>query len=392
MKVRFITFGCRLNKAEALQMEAEYLAKGWELTESNDDADRFVVRGCSVTARAQHECEKLIAHLKRHHPTTPLLVCGCLKRIGNQTRNRVGDTIGDRVDTLPMRTARAYLKVQDGCNGKCSFCIVPKFRGKSTSVPFSTATDKARRFIDAGYHEIVITGCNLSLYASEGNHLAELVSAIAELDAGCRVRIGSLEPFAGASETIHAMAEHENICRFVHLPVQSGSAKILRAMNRPYSPHEIDTLINLAVKLMPGIGLGCDIITGFPGETDIDFAASRGLLARHPFNNIHAFPYSERPGTPAAMMPDAVHKSVRSARAHELSHLIKVKRQAFAKSFIGKTVEMVIEDAAEGSGWTQEYLRCKLINSHASNHIVRKAIINASILRVQDDTLEGILK
>ena len=385
MKVCFETFGCRLNKAEALQMESDYLASGWTLTEKHADADLFVIRGCSVTARAQHDCERLIDHLKRHYPTVPMRVCGCLKPPAS-IRQRP-DIQPPALPTVPVRTARAYLKVQDGCAGQCTFCIVPKFRGPSKSEPFDEVLDRARRFIDAGYHEIVVTGCNLSLFASQGKRLPDLVSALAGLDPACRIRLGSLEPGPCALETIPAMAEHANVCRFLHLPVQSGSNRILLAMRRPYIVKDIVRAAKLASELMPGLGLGCDIITGFPGESDLDFAATKGLINRLSFNNAHIFPYSTRPGTLAAGFPQVVPPPTRTARAHELSKIVAERRIRFARSFIGKTVEIIVEDAEKSSGWTSEYLPARPVSGKAA----RKSSLRLFITKSNGDHLYGRL-
>ena len=388
MKVCFETFGCRLNKAEALQMEADYLADGWEVTTKHSDANLFVIRGCSVTARAQYECEKLIDHLKRRYPSAGIKICGCLKSIdspatvkhpGNQTIDQPNNR------TIPLRTARAYLKVQDGCAGKCTFCIVPKFRGDSRSESFTNLLDRAKRFIDSGYHEIVVTGCNLALYASEGKRLPDLISALAGLDTGCRIRLGSLEPGTCAQETVHAMAEAPNICRFLHLPIQSGSNKILLAMQRPYVVKDVEVTATLAAKLMPDLGLGCDLMTGFPGESELDFAATRGLLKRLPFVHAHVFPFSVRPGTIAAGFPLQLAKDVRSARARLLAEDMRSKRRKFAKTFIGKTVEIVVEDEKTGRGWTGEYLPCEPL----SGTFVRKSIARVFVTRTKDDLLLG---
>ena len=392
MKVCFETFGCRLNKAEALQMEAEYLAKGWELTEAHKDADLFVVRGCSVTARAQHESEKMISHLKRHYPTVPVRICGCLQAALNNKKPPLTALALDHPNSraiasaLPVRTARAYLKVQDGCNGRCTFCIVPKFRGQSTSMPFTELLARARRFISSGYREIVVTGCNLVLYASEGHGLPELLSALAELHPECRIRLGSLMPGACALETIHAMAEHANICRFLHIPVQSGSNRILMAMKRSYMTRDVDALISNAVKLMPGLGLGCDLMTGFPDESDLDFNATKGLLDRFQFSNAHIFPYSERPGTPAATFGGGLPQELRSKRAHDLSHLAKRIRRRYARSFVGKTVEIIVEDPEKCIGWTGEYLRCEAVG-----HAPRKAAVRVFVTGISSDRLRGRL-
>ena len=386
MKVCFETFGCRLNKAEALQMEADYLASGWEVTTKHADANLFVVRGCSVTARAQYECEKLIAHLKRHYPSASIKTCGCLKSNDSTPISPLQPS--PHSQSLPIRTARAYLKVQDGCAGKCTFCIVPKFRGESRSESFTDLLDRAKRFIDAGYHEIVVTGCNLALYASEGRRLPELISSLAALDAGCRIRMGSLEPGTCALETVSAMAEAPNVCRFLHLPVQSGSNRILRAMQRPYVVKDVEKTTALAVKLMPDLGLGCDLMAGFPGESELDFAATRGLLKRLPFVHAHVFPFSKRPGTLAAGFPRQIAKDIRSARARLLAEDMRAKRRQFAKTFIGKTVEVVVEDEKTGRGWTGEYLPCEPL----AGSFVRKSIALVFVTKTRDDLLLGNLR
>lgn len=399
MKVCFETFGCRLNKAEALQMEAEYLAKGWELTEKHSEADLFVVRGCSVTARAQYECEKLISHLRRRYPIVPLRICGCLenkdqpfssRHLVKQPKAQAARQAGDQADRrsaippLPVRTARAYLKVQDGCSGNCTFCIVPKFRGASVSVPLTGLIDTSRRFIDAGYHEIVVTGCNLSLYASEGKRLPDLIAALAELSPDCRIRIGSLEPGGCALETVRAVAEHPNICRFLHIPIQSGSNRILTAMKRPYLIRDVEALITSAVKHLPGLGLGCDLMTGFPDESDLDFDATKGLLRRYPFNNAHIFHYSERPGTLAMTFGGTVPRSIRRTRAHKLASIARESRAKFARSFVGKTVAIVVEDKSKPVGWTDEYLKCEAVGAAP-----RKSLVHVHVKSIKGDVLSG---
>ena len=365
MKVCFETFGCRLNRAEALDEEAKYIAAGWTTTEKHADADRIVVRGCSVTSRAQHECEHLVEHLRRHYPNTRVVVQGCMRL---KTENRFASPVHPgRTEQLadeppvPTRTARAYLKVQDGCSGKCTFCIVPQFRGTSKSTDFTAVLDKAKHFIDAGYHEIVVTGCNLSLYASQGKRLPDLLAALAELGRGstladtCRIRLGSIEPGACALETVDAMSRHDNICRFLHVTAQSGSNNVLRAMMRPYQRADIDNLLKNAVAKMPTIGLGCDIMTGFPGEMAPDFLSTQLLLEQYPFSNCHVFPYSERPGTQAINYPGSIPKDERSNRAHRLSELMTEKRRMAARKFIGKEVEVLVEDEKKQAGWTSEY-------------------------------------
>ena len=406
MKVCFETFGCRLNRAEALQREAEYLAKGWERTEKHADADLIIVRGCSVTRRAQHQCEKFIDHLKRHYPLKTILIEGCLKKASSSSSLQRAKAAALPADPLatPMRTARAYLKVQDGCGGKCTFCIVPQFRGASQSVPFDDVLAKARRFIDAGYHEIVITGCNLSQYASGGKRFPDLMAALAALapattgDGGgrvilphCRFRIGSLEPGVVAMDTVDVMAENGNICRFLHIPVQSGANRILTAMRRPYLATDVDTLIEKALAKMPMIGLGCDLITGFPGETNVDYLATKGLFGRHPFSNAHIFPFSARPGTIAAGLPDIVPPQIRHGRSHELNDIAKKHRSQQAKKHIGHDVELIIEDEKKLTGWTGEYFSCEITNKNRTDQIHRKDLVRVHVMDARHGTLKAIL-
>jgi threonylcarbamoyladenosine tRNA methylthiotransferase MtaB len=394
MKVCFDTFGCRLNRAEALQEEAKFLDSGWSVTRRHADADLIVIRGCSITARAQRDCEKHIARLKEKYPATRLLVQGCLPETLKTALPGKWDAAGsgkkeegtENEEPLPKRTARAYLKVQDGCNCRCTFCIVPRFRGRSVSEPFDKVIDKARRFIDAGYREIVVTGCNLSLYSSQGRGFAELATALAGLG-GARIRIGSLEPGSAALETVHAMAEKPSICRFLHLSVQSASESVLASMKRPYRAKDVDHLVREALRLMPDIRLGCDIITGFPGEMDIDHLSTRGFLMRFPFTNAHIFPYSERPGTPAASFQNAITKEIRRARARELAGISSRALARYAKKFVGRAVDIVIEDKNSAAGWTGEYLWCEAVGAQPPP---RKSIANVHVISAgADGKLKG---
>ena len=378
-----------MNRAEALDQEAEYLAAGWELTDSHSDADVIVVRGCSVTRRAQHECEHLIAHIRKKYPLKRLLIEGCLAvgRTAKIAAQHAPAAIRKATGGVPVptRTARAFLKVQDGCAGKCAFCIVPKFRGQSTSVDFDAVLDKAKRFIDAGYHEIVVTGCNLSLYCSSGKRLPELLAALAALSPDCRIRLGSLEPSDVAIDVVATMSGNSNVCRFMHIPVQSASNRILTAMKRPYLIKDVRDLVCAIRKQIPDAGMGCDLITGFPSEGDLDFMATRGMLERDPFSRVHVFPYSERPGTPAAALPHIVPPEIRKVRARELALIADKKRTAFAMHFIGKATDIVVEDEETCSGWTSEYLWCTCPNTH----LPRKSLVRVRILESKGHTLTG---
>ena len=381
MKVRFETFGCRLNRAEALQREADFLAAGWERVDDFMDADLVVVRGCSVTSKAQTECERLIARIRRKRPDAKVLVEGCLHDKGDDDPLPPSDG-----SALPKRTARAFLKAQDGCSCHCSFCIVPQFRGEPQSMPFDDLLRRAERLRDeGGYGEIVLTGCNLSLYASGGKRLPDLVAALAALG-GFRLRLGSIEPGAVAEETVAAAAESPNVCRSLHLAVQSASNAVLHAMRRPYGTQELESLLARIGALLPDCGLGCDIMTGFPGETELDFRLSAAFVARHRFSNVHAFPFSRRPGTVAAALPRQCDHDTRSKRAHEIAAIARRIRADFATALRNREVEIVVEDEENVAGWTGEYLWCT-VPTAKSGDFPRKSIRRVRVVSAESGKL-----
>lgn len=382
MKVRFETFGCRLNRAEALQREADFLAAGWERVDDFMDAELVIVRGCSVTSKAQTECERLIARIRRKRPDAKVLVEGCLHDKGDDD-DPLPPSDGS---ALPKRTARAFLKAQDGCSCHCSFCIVPQFRGEPQSMPFDDLLRRAERLRDeGGYGEIVLTGCNLSLYASGGKRLPDLVAALAALG-GFRLRLGSIEPGAVAEETVAAAAESPNVCRSLHLAVQSASNAVLRAMRRPYGTQELESLLSRIGALLPDCGLGCDIMTGFPGETELDFRLSAAFVARHRFSNVHAFPFSRRPGTVAAALPRQCDHDTRSKRAHEIAAIARRIRADFATALRNREVEIVVEDEENVAGWTSEYIWCK-VPTAKSGEFPRKSIRRVRVVSAESGKL-----
>ena len=382
MNVAFKTFGCRLNIAESLEMEAAFEAAGHQVVPiphpdcAIDPAfapDWIIVRGCSVTARAQRDCEKEIARLSRQFPSAKIWRTGCL---AGAEKIPVPMAEG----TVPMATSRAYLKVQDGCSGRCAFCIVPQFRGPPVSVPFAHVLERARAFIAAGYRELVVTGCNLSLYRDSGLGLPQLLAALAELSPAPgsspvhRVRIGSIEPGICDEALVDAIAAHPNICPFLHISLQSASPSVLKRMNRPYT---IDAVARLCAearrRIGPHFALGADVIAGFPGEAQSDFAATLSFLREIPFTHIHAFPFSERPGTPAASMPGSIPRAIRRARARELNIAARELNAAFARSFIGSTVEVCVE-AGGLEGRTAEYLVCRLSTPAPRRSLVKTKV------------------
>ena len=368
MTIAFVTFGCRLNHAEALDLEARALAEGHFVIDldSGTVPEVIIIRGCSVTAKAQRDCEKTIEHLRQRCPESAIRITGCLPQALPQGTDPIlSGTVparGSDPGPVPMSTSRAYLKIQDGCSGKCAFCIVPTFRGPPQSVPFDGVLARARAFLGAGYRELVVTGCNLALYHSQGHNLPSVLAALAEMGTvpHHRIRLGSLEPGIHDREILETMERHPNICRFLHLSLQSASDRVLKRMNRPYSISRVaDFCTEARQRLGSRLCLGADVITGFPGETEEDHLLTRQFLQHATFTNLHVFPYSERPGTPAATMDGPLPRAVRIARAKELEKDGLANRTAFARTFIGQTVEVCVE-RGEDHGWTSEYLPCRL--------------------------------
>ncbi|MEI8244127.1 MAG: MiaB/RimO family radical SAM methylthiotransferase [bacterium] len=400
MRIAFKTFGCRLNQAETDRFIADSAAAGWQVVPFAAPADVVVIHGCAVTHTAELKCQQLARGIKRAAlaagAASPFVVLvGCVveadaarqdvagvdllvargdkERLVEIVCARLGEVAPDRSDPSdlsdrpdlppPPRRKRAFLKVQDGCDFCCSYCIVPHTRGAPVSRPWPRVLDEARALAQAGFAELVVTGCNVACYRDGARGLADLLAAIAALDAVQRIRLSSVEPGTSEREIIDLMSACRKLCRYLHLPLQSGDAGTLRRMGRTYTPESFAAMAQYAAQRMPDLGLGTDIIAGFPGETDAAFERTRQFVAALPFSNLHIFPYSERPGTPAETFADRVPVSVRKARARELIRLGVEMRQAFARRFVGRTVDVLIEHISKdgrGCGWSSEYLGCRV--------------------------------
>ena len=273
---------------------------------------------------------------------------------------------------------RANLKIQDGCSFFCSYCIVPYSRGPARSRDRDDVLREARELIAAGYRELVLCGVNLTTYDNKGCDLADLIGEIASLDGDFRIRIGSAEPSPVIPKVVELMRHGTRICRFLHLPLQYGEDSILNRMRRHYSTAEYAEMAQDACLKVPGLCLGADVITGFPGETDGTFEACSDFIESLPFGLLHVFPFSPRPGTDAAAYKDRVPAKISSARAAVLSQIGAKKAEAFAKSQVGKSLHVLIEEETPASGWSDNYLHVTLTSSHSRNCIVSALIASTT--------------
>jgi threonylcarbamoyladenosine tRNA methylthiotransferase MtaB len=393
MRVALQTFGCRLNQAESDRMAADFVAAGCEIVPTSAVAEAVVIHGCAVTQVAAQESRQAARRVKRAAqaaglPPPLVVLVGCVveadgrvpvvpdvdllvaredkERLAALVLARLGVVAGDNPPAARPRQARrtrALLKVQDGCDFFCAYCIVPHTRGAPVSRPWQQVLDEARSLAQAGFAELVVTGCNIACYRDGGRGLVELLAAVAALPEVTRIRLGSIEPATVEREIVDLMAGCDKLCRFLHLPLQSGDAATLQRMGRRYTPAAYLEVVQTALRRLPGVGLGTDLLVGFPGETEAAFAATRQVVASLPFSKLHVFPYSERPGTPAAALTEVVPSAVRKARARELTRLGEVQRQAFARQWVGRPVTVLLEgvDAAGvGQGWSGEYLACRV--------------------------------
>ncbi|HEX7878707.1 MAG TPA: MiaB/RimO family radical SAM methylthiotransferase, partial [Candidatus Eisenbacteria bacterium] len=290
---------------------------------------------------------------------------------------------------------RAFLRVQDGCDAGCTFCIIPRIRGRSTSLSADQAVERACDLLDAGYREIILTGIHLGMYGhdrpGELPSLAGLVDAIHEAATvrghagGFRLRLSSIEPQEIDDALIDRIAAGR-LVPHLHIPLQSGSDAVLTAMNRTYRAHEYDAVLSRLTARIDPIGLGADVIVGFPGETDADFQATHDFIAQRPFTYLHVFPFSPRPGTRAASLPGRPSGDVVDDRSARLRALSDQKRRAFAQRFVGREVDVLVEEPAgeDGwEGWSEHYVRIHLDSSAGDD-------LTGLLLRVPAPACSGV--
>jgi threonylcarbamoyladenosine tRNA methylthiotransferase MtaB len=403
-RVAFRTFGCKLNLYESTGMSQAAGREGLTVVDGDAGADVVVVNTCSVTMRADQEARQYIRSLHRRRPEARVVVTGCYAQrapeelaslpgvvlvAGHAEKDILGSLLTELPETgVPARVAvgsldgkamtrlravgvegrtRALLRVQDGCDSACTYCVIPKTRGASASLSLEEALDEGRRLLDAGYRELVVTGTHLGHYGidlSPRRSLSNLVAGLLDLRAPhrWRLRLSSIEPQEIDDRLVEMLAGSGVLAPHLHLPLQSGSDDLLRAMRRSYrTPAYRRQMRKVAARVRP-LALGADLIVGFPGETEGDWRRTLRFLSELPFTYLHPFTYSPRPGTPAARWNTRPHGEVASRRLHAAKALMAAKHLAFRRSLVGTNAAVLVEETdPDGTcrGLTDTYVRVR---------------------------------
>src|SRR5258708_2783776 len=419
-------FGCRATQADGATIERQLADQGLHQAQSATDADVVVLNTCTVTAAADQDARAAIRRVHRTNPNARILVTGCYAQrapeevaglpgvtwvVGNSHKHQVAEIaassnafvsletlalsapaftlVGDIFahteliaapvfgsDDISSRT-RPNLKVQDGCNNRCSFCIIPSVRGQSRSMKLERALEESNALAAAGYREIVLSGINLGRWGRDfapQSRFEYLLRALLEHTEIEKLRISSVEPMDWSDELIDLVATSPRIAKHAHVPLQSGSDHILRAMHRKYRPWHYAEKIRKIREAMPDCAIGADVMVGFAGETDELFEESRRFIEQLPVTYLHVFTYSSRPGTPSAAMPNQVPVEIARERNRILRELAAHKNRQFRQSFVGHTLDVITLQAG-GPEWTEalsdNYLKVRVSGQHAPNQLLR---------------------
>lgn len=432
-KIAFYTLGCKVNQADTASMEALFKARGYEVVPFNEDADIYLVNTCVVTNEGQRKSRQIIRRSVRHNLLALTVVTGCYPQtapdevraiegvdviLGNKDRTGIVDlvekalaekqdavldnvqkmTVDTKFEELGVGTetdkTRAFLKIQEGCNQYCTYCIIPFARGPLRSRSIEGIKEEVAKLVSAGYKEIVLIGIHLGCYGKElrkdgiNISLYDAVCAALSVEGLERLRLGSLESVEVEPRLLDLMATEPRFAKQLHLPLQSGCDKILSAMHRPYDTAKFKNLLADIRAKVPGVSITTDVIVGFPGETEEDFAVTMEFAKECAFTKMHIFPYSKRKGTPAESMPNQVEEKVKAERATRLGIVDNELVQASLRNMVGKTVSVLFEqpvDAGHMEGLCSEYFRVIVSGTKELSN----KICDVKITGVEADALLG---
>jgi len=397
-RISFVTLGCKVNQYDTAAILNMLSRDGYREVPFPEEADIYVINTCTVTQKADAEARNYISRAKRINPDGVVIVTGCYAQVspreiesvrgvdyilGNSDKFSLIEAIRDgkpqiqpkvvvsdifrlrkfdspEIKNFPERT-RAFLKVQDGCNYRCTFCIIPYARGRSRTLPVIEVLRRMEMLSQSGYKEVVLTGVHLASYGRDiGTNLLKLLQEIDKSKIIKRVRLSSLDPADTTDELINFVSNSETICPQFHIALQSGDGNVLRRMRRRYTPAKFLLCTNLIREKMPGAGIGTDIMVGFPGETDEEFENSFNLVKESALTYFHVFPYSRRKGTPADTMPNQVHPRAIKERSRLLRELGSKKKEEFYRRFIGRKFPVLVERGSRGT--TPNYMSVRILD------------------------------
>ena len=421
MKVRSISLGCKVNSYESEYVLSSFKENGYEIV-LDGEADVFIINTCSVTNQSDAKSRKVINRIARENPHAIIVVMGCFIEankdydnpnvsiiIGNKDKNKVVSLVNEYIkdnkskkllyDDFDLKfedmyithmnsRTRAFVKIQDGCENFCSYCIIPYTRGKCRSKDKDKVLREIRELVQNGYKEVVLTGIHTGHYGSDINsNLGDLLEEIVKIDNLQRLRLSSIEITELDDKFLKILNDEKVIVSHMHIPLQAGSDEILKLMNRKYDTKYFEDKINKIRSIRPDISITTDVIVGFPGEDERLFKETYDFIKKIKFTKLHVFPYSSRHGTKAETMPNQVSEQTKKERVKELLALSKNLEREYLEKFVGKVVSVLIETAAlESVGHTGNYLMVKV-----RGRIPHNEIVNVMIDKVNDNYLEGTL-
>lgn len=396
MKFNIVTFGCKVNQYESNMMKEKMLSSNFFYEENMSDANIIIVNTCSVTNVADKKCLKMIRKIKREYPNALLVVAGCSSQnnqnvyealdvdilLGNKDKSKIAELIKEYLDTEKKYVkfynerdldfedmlindynhVRAFVKIEDGCDNFCSYCIIPFVRGSVRSKDFDTVIKEAKLLTEHGHKEIVLTGIHTGHYMSNNHDLTDLINELSKIDDLLRIRISSIEITELNDKFLEMLKINKKVCNHLHIPLQAGSDEILKRMNRKYDLAYYEEKINKIRGIRPDISITTDIIVGFPYETDELFSETLEFSKKMNFSKIHVFPYSIRVGTAAASMPNQVDEVTKKVRVKKLMALSKKQEKEYYEKFKGKELDILVEECDNNVsiGHTSNYLMVTL--------------------------------
>lgn len=431
-RVAFHTLGCKVNQYDTQAMQEKFEQSGYEVTDFNDIADVYVINTCTVTSLGDRKSRQMIRRAYRRNPNAVIAVVGCYAQtapeeildipgvdlvLGTRDRNRIVEYVEKVKDTgkpinviqdimetkefeeMPISSydekTRAVLKIQEGCDHYCSYCIIPYARGPVRSRKPEDVIRQVHKLVESGFQEFVLTGIHVASYGKDLNNvnLLSLIEDISKIEGVERIRLGSLEPTLLTEDFVKAIKDMPKVCRHYHLSLQSGHDETLKRMNRKYNTKQYREIVDRLRKYIPDVAITTDIMVGFPGETQEEFEGTREFVKSIRFSRIHVFKYSPREGTPAARYKDQVPENIKEIRSRELIALGKEMEIEYLRGFVGKE-ELVLfeEESKDKKGWYEGYTDHYIRVAVQYNDSLIGNIVPVKLGKIEDGVMLGILK